>query len=218
MKSELNTEAKLAIRDYMVKMIAVPGIVVSVIMFLTGFFVKDVAQKDAYVKANDTATKQIIDLTKQTSDLNSEVKFSMRECERLLQEARILKQQMETTTLYFKESRDIEEKVATSLAGRPDFLEKVAWEYNDKINESINSINTRIDQIENNSDSLSVKINDLISKTQFISVIGNRTVIDAGPNYFVVQGDGNIVVYEKKEDRLFSFTGSRWASHTEIKQ
>lgn len=214
MGSELKIEEKLAIRDYMRKMIAVPGIIVAVIMFLVGFFIKDVAKKDAYFKANEMYTKQIIELTEQSSNINSEVKFTVNESKRLFKEANDLRNKLETASSLFKESLKVEEGVAESLAGRSDFKEKVARECLNEMNKLLNSINSRIAQLVRDLEDKNSKINELISRTQFIKVIDKKTIIDAGPNELVIQTDGNVVVYKKVKGRRFSPDDSLWSSET----
>lgn len=61
---ELTREAKEAIRAYMLKLVALPGISLSIVAFLLGFFIRDVAVKQAQYEAYNQVSKDVIQLTK----------------------------------------------------------------------------------------------------------------------------------------------------------
>ncbi len=72
----LNDKAKLAIRDYMFKLVTFPGIVLTIAGFLLGFLVNEIARekalqeayKEAYEETMEQISDTIIDVTKETTE------------------------------------------------------------------------------------------------------------------------------------------------------
>ncbi len=60
-EDRLNDKAKLAIRDYMLKLVTVPGIVLTIAGFLLGFLVNEIARKEALQEAYKEAYQDTMD-------------------------------------------------------------------------------------------------------------------------------------------------------------
>ena len=60
-EEESSTQSR--IRHYLLKLIALPGIVITVVSFVFGFFVKEVAMQGAYNEAYQEASNTIIEIT-----------------------------------------------------------------------------------------------------------------------------------------------------------
>ena len=76
--TQLTEEAKSAIRKYMLAMIAVPGVVLSIVAFAMGYLINDVAKQSAYHDAYKDASGRILNLSEQVamavSDARSQAK------------------------------------------------------------------------------------------------------------------------------------------------
>lgn len=121
-ESKLTLEAKEAIRNYMVKIVAFPGVVLTILGFVTGFLVNDVAKKSAYTKAYREASQLILNLTKETSAASYISRKSEKEAEKILKEVEDIRAKLRTAEA-FQKSEDLVKQVVKTLIERKDFKE-----------------------------------------------------------------------------------------------
>ena len=60
----LTGDAKSAIRRYMLKLIAVPGLIVAVLMFFLGYFIRDIAIQKAELAAQKEINRNLVEVTR----------------------------------------------------------------------------------------------------------------------------------------------------------
>jgi hypothetical protein len=72
----LTLQAKEAIRNYLLRLVAFPGIVISLVMFLLGYLINDVARKDAYNNAYANVSERILTLAMSASKAAEDAKRS----------------------------------------------------------------------------------------------------------------------------------------------
>lgn len=116
----LSLEAKELIRNYMVKIVTFPGIILTVVGFLLGFFLNDVAKTTAYNKAYEEASKIILGTTGEAAKASIKSQEVLKNVETLLAEAESLRAKLRTADA-FQRSEEIVKQVADSLLDRSDF-------------------------------------------------------------------------------------------------
>jgi len=72
----LTYQAKEAIRSYLLRLVALPAIAVSLVMFLLGYLINDVARKDAYNDAYIQVSDRILTLAMSASKAADDAKRS----------------------------------------------------------------------------------------------------------------------------------------------
>jgi len=77
----LTLQAKEAIRIYLLRLVALPGIVISLVMFLLGYLINDVARKDAYNNAYANVSERILNLAMSASKAADDAKRSSDQAE-----------------------------------------------------------------------------------------------------------------------------------------
>ena len=65
---ELDYRAKAAVRGYMLRLVAIPGVLVTVLSFVVGFLLRDVAMKTAEVEANKRYEIQLTQFVNRLDD------------------------------------------------------------------------------------------------------------------------------------------------------
>ena len=149
----LTHEAKEAIRSYMIKLIALPGVLLTIISFSMGFFVKDWAYQKAYNAAYSEAFSSVI---KEVSDLSKEVGGSTKDAKSAVDQANNLVTLIEVaatevdvikgkikTAEAFQKSEEIVLKVSEEIIKRGDIDKLLSDRYDARIkaiNESIGNI------------------------------------------------------------------------------
>lgn len=164
-----NEDMKRFVRGYMLKLVSIPGVIVSIVAFLLGYFVKDVAYSKAYMEA-------LNNFSAQTSEITSNAKQSLSEAQSLTLE--VQKQKLQSDFLqneidsarkeikFIKECyADVKEKAADikqtqalieATADSKNIIDSVERhlvdnkEFSDKVSHSMNQTLKDVLNLENN--------------------------------------------------------------------
>lgn len=165
---ELTLEAKSAIRKYMLTLVAIPGIISGIVLFVVGFMVQDVAKSRAYNDAYREAASYIRGLSDetyakslktklQTEQITQKVTKHSKEIERIARELKSTEAEAKgirdslKTVKAFQESERLVEAVTDSLVSRKDFATRLLnYKADDmkKLYKSTNDLLSKIDLIE----------------------------------------------------------------------
>ena len=73
-KPKLSNETKMLIQKYLIKRLMVIATAASIISFLLGFFIKDIAKAEAYNKAYSEAAQTIMQITSEATESANKIK------------------------------------------------------------------------------------------------------------------------------------------------
>ena len=136
---ELTSEAKLAIQQYILRLILIPGLLLGIISFVTGFFVNEVARgqayskayresieenSDNYIKSMEKFTKLHATLAGDTAKLMESNRIQAGELKKLIKEIEETKNELNTAKA-FQDSLEKVNKVAEILRDDPNFHKKI---------------------------------------------------------------------------------------------
>ncbi len=145
---QLTREAKEAIRTYIITLMAIPGVAISIIMFLLGLFLNDVVKQGAYNEAFKTASSELFTAYQKVAESTEAARQAAVEAVRLKEdltraekEAKDIRASLKTAQA-FQQSEQIVDQVVDSLVKRNDFTEKIQKKYTDRLEEVENKLNT----------------------------------------------------------------------------
>lgn len=164
-KPKLSEDQKILIDRYLFKKMIWIATAASIVSFLLGFFINDIAKSGAYNKAYSEAAQTIIQITRKASESAIEIKHREEQIAVLLKEAERMKEQI-NTTLVIQQSENIVSSVVDNLLKSQSFVDKVV----------------------NRSD---LRISDLERKTKNISIDNSgKMIIDSDLRIFgIVQAE-----------------------------
>jgi len=146
----LTAEAKEQVRSYMIKIVAVPGIVLSLIAFSAGFFVQDIFFQKVYNDAYKDASTSILSLTKEATEAAVKAKYSADQVNAIIEKMSALVAEGEElrskliTAEAFQKSNELTSEVAAKIISKLD-LEKLLAE---KFEKDITNIKTQINALD----------------------------------------------------------------------
>lgn len=152
-EATLTHEGRQAIRSYMMKLVAIPATIALIVSFFLGYFIHDVAEKNAYYNAyskyleafeenRDKLIKLVVETTQRRSEVESLMKASVSEASNLqniLRQAKKLQGDLErthanATAVYSVESfTNLGSKAFEALAQDANFVSAVAKETNAEV-------------------------------------------------------------------------------------
>ena len=128
-REQLTPEAREAVRDFILRMLTVPAIVVTAVSFALGFFINGAARNEAYTDAYKDASKEIRAITAEAATAKTEATSSRdranaadKETAQLLETARKLKSDFETLTNPADLRRQLAEQLSKDLAFRTQLM------------------------------------------------------------------------------------------------
>jgi septal ring factor EnvC (AmiA/AmiB activator) len=130
-EAQLTLAAQQAIRSYMLRLVAIPGGVLAVVMFLLGFFVNDAAKSNAYAVAYKDSTDRMMVLVQNAQDARQEIKVAHDEGAKLLVDIRANHEESTkvrdalASLKALTESESSLEKLAKAIADRKEFAQQV---------------------------------------------------------------------------------------------
>ena len=143
----LTAEAKEAIRSYMLRLIALPSLLVAIIAFVSGFLVNDVAKQGAFNKAYQDAAQNIYTLTREAADAVSKANQSKEDLEKLVVEVEdvveqsdTLREKLKTVRTLTQQSEQFVTDVSTDIMNRSDFHNTLAGSFGDRVTTLENEI------------------------------------------------------------------------------
>jgi len=123
-KDILNAEEKLAIRDYMLKMIALPGFLIALVCGAAGFFINDIVVQKAYYKAFEKYQDPYIKALSSAHGAIAKVDMVKVEAGKLHEEAKTTLKDIQNLKKFVRTDEFIE-KAIKILAGNKDFQKKI---------------------------------------------------------------------------------------------
>jgi len=178
---KLSYEAKMLIRNYLIKKLIWIVTAASILSFFIGFFVRDIARAEAYNKAYSEAAQTIIQLTNRASESANKIKGLEEQFTAITNESKLV----------LKEASALKDKIGTTL-----IIQK-----SDNIISSIteNLLNNKLFQDAIISHTTS-KISELESRTKYLSVdnFGN-TIIKSDIKLFGVMTAYDVGLMDKKK-------------------
>lgn len=200
---ELTFEAKVAIRTYMLKVVVIPSFILTVLGFTIGFFVNDVAKKDAYTRAYEQASSTILKLTSEASQANTKVQITKNNVEKTVKDVQEILYEAETiraklrTAEAFQKSEEIVKEIAESLVKRDDFKKLFVG-------------TTQIIHTEDNVDGCPnpERKNDLIVQEININKKSPVYIHASMIRYHISRADLHLMVDGKEMDRTLTYTST----------
>ena len=126
--SSLSLEAQGLVRAYILKLLAIPGILVVILSFILGFFIQETAQKgayqDAYVKASEAITPIIMKTASDAAIAASEAEGAKKNASEIMNEVQAIYEKIKTSELLTSTETQID-SIASNLLAREDFLVRV---------------------------------------------------------------------------------------------
>ena len=123
-KAKLSLEEEKLIRSYLIKLIVLPGAILSVLSFAVGFFVQDVARGTAYRDAYSEAIGvTIANISEAVADVQRHAETAAK-VTKILEETEKLYDSVMTSKIVTSTEHQIK-AVADNLVTRKDFLERV---------------------------------------------------------------------------------------------
>ncbi|MCY4003834.1 MAG: hypothetical protein OXF33_09045 [Rhodospirillales bacterium] len=154
---QLDPRAELLIRNYMVRAVAIPGVIISLLAFLIGFFVNKLATQEAYNDAYETANQEVFDLIGEVHRYRSSAEEAATlslEARRKAQNAQLEMQQFLTkardsadqisTLQTILATNDLVKDVSQNIVNRDDFKRTIR----SQIEQVVSDQNQRIAAIE----------------------------------------------------------------------
>jgi hypothetical protein len=140
-KLQLTDEAKMLIHRYLFKRFLAIGTTASIISFLLGFFIKDIAKAEAYNEAYTNASEVIIQITNRATesankikDLEGQFNKLTTESEKILIESKNLKAEIQNT-LVIQRSNDIITSITNNLSKNSAFQSSVSLNTSSRLNQ-----------------------------------------------------------------------------------
>lgn len=125
---KLSLHARELIRGYMIRLIIPSGIMLATASFALGFFVKDIAQKgayvDAYAKAYEEATKAQSTIVAQSAVRIADAEVNVKSAAKAMQEALIIADKIKAIESLTKIDAQIN-SIAKALSENPEFTNRV---------------------------------------------------------------------------------------------
>lgn len=147
---ELTPARREAIREYMLKSVTPAGVVLAIVSFILGFFVNEVARKQAYETAFTQMTKKVDDVSgkasrrvddlsdrasnsrvllevsnERTTHAREQIEKNTAAVEEMSSKVRAIAGQVESAKI-FELVRDKQDEFVAALAKDPKFIEKIA--------------------------------------------------------------------------------------------
>lgn len=150
-KTKLSNETKMLIQKYLIKRLIVIATAASILSFLLGFFIKDIAKAEAYNKAYSEAAQTIMQITSEASEsaykiknLEDQISKLTTKSEQVLKEATDLKEKIKTTVV-IQQSDNIVSAVTENLSNNLSFQNAI-----------ISKTTSRISQLESKTKNINV--------------------------------------------------------------
>jgi hypothetical protein len=159
---ELSLQEKEAIRKYMKSLVALPGIVVAIAMFVMGFFINDVAKRTAYDKAYQQATTKVMDIAYTALEANAKAAQALSESTDLQREATAIRDSLRTAEA-FQSSEERVNEIVDSLAKRTDFQQSII----SKVDERFQTLLERANKAHSRLNGLSLKVIQTAKSPEF---------------------------------------------------
>ena len=138
-ETELTPAAREAIRSYMLRSLAIPGVVLTIVAFLLGFLIKDVAWQSAYNEAYQNAASLILKLASEAAVSAENAEQADKDVKKLLEDARNIVAEADTirgklrTAQAFQTSEDVVKDIASELIKRRDLEGLITKKLNSRI-------------------------------------------------------------------------------------
>jgi hypothetical protein len=150
-KSKLSCETKMLIQKYLIKRLMVFATAASIISFLLGLFIKDIAKAEAYNKAYSEAAQTIMQITSEATESANKIKNLEDQISKLtvkselvLKDATELKEKIKTTVV-IQQSANIVSAVTENLSNNLSFQNAIT-----------SKTATRISQLESKTKNISI--------------------------------------------------------------
>ena len=136
---KLTLEAKEAIRNYMLRMVAIPGFLVAVLAFALGFLINDVAKKDAFNEAYREATDRVLKHTEDVWAAAREANEHKKRVEALVKDIETVNQQADQLSAKLNsfralsETEELVQAVAIDVVNRSDFGDRLVGEMGERV-------------------------------------------------------------------------------------
>ena len=121
----LNLESREAIRGYLLKLIALPTIILTAVSFLLGFLIREgatqTAYTEAYSKAYASATQEFLRLSQSATETVETAKSGRRQIDDLLKDVK----EVTEVAKALKEAKNLVEDTSKRLASDPSFVSAV---------------------------------------------------------------------------------------------
>ena len=157
---ELTQEAKALIRKYMVSLVTLPGLLVSVVLFLLGYLVNEVATGRAYNEAYTEASNRIIEPAQQAAVAANDALRAKSDIEALQKELRTVQsdalqilQKLKTAEM-FQRSEELVGEIVSQLALRNDLRQNIVAE----AAEQLQSLSQLVDSAHRRISGLSLRV------------------------------------------------------------
>jgi hypothetical protein len=172
-EQKLTLEAQAAIRQYLAKLLIPTGVTVAIGAFVLGFFVNDVARKDAFNNAYIEASQMIQNLTKESSISVTEARVLKEQAEKtenkiseILKDIESTRQKLKTAEA-FQKSEELVSELALRLASSSDFKRQ-----------ALDDFGVLIDNLESRITKAEIKVSPLgekWSKCEWVEVGYDKT-------------------------------------------
>ena len=127
-KTALSLEDQALVRKYMLKLVAIPAVILVIVSFVLGFFVNELATgyayQDAYNRAFSDAIKSIRDTAVDAAKAEVEAKRAKDSALQVKRELDRISKRVKSSDLLTSTERQIAE-IALNLLGQPEFIEQV---------------------------------------------------------------------------------------------
>lgn len=140
-ENKLTQEAKDAIRGYMVRLVALPGVVVALAAFALGFFLNEVARQGAFNEAYKDASIHILKLGVKASEAVTKAENSKALVENLVDEVKgtveksnELERRLETANA-LTIADNLVNQVAETIVSQRNFSDDLKGEFGVRLNE-----------------------------------------------------------------------------------
>jgi len=145
----LTEQAKSAIRRYIVHLVTLPGIALTIVAFLMGFLLNDIAVQKANNDAYKDASNKILELTSNVADKASDAEHSAKQVEtiadrvnEILKEAEVTRTKLKTAET-FQRSEDLVIELSENLSERDDFKNLVTGQLGERVSSLENFVNKK---------------------------------------------------------------------------
>jgi len=123
--SELTPEAKSLIRKYMLSLVAIPGILFSILSAIAGYVIHDVGQKDAYIESFRDFAKPVLEAAQAVSGAQVTVDSLSRKITEDAEHIEDLRKRIEASAAVATSENQVSQ-IVESLARLPEFNDRVA--------------------------------------------------------------------------------------------
>lgn len=136
LEPELSLQARELIRSYMVKFVLPSGLGLTIVSFLLGYVVNDVARKDAYVnayaKAYEEATKAQSSVVAQSAARVADAEVNAKAATKAMTEALDIAAKIKAIESITKADAQLN-AIAKELAGNPEFANRITMQLNTQL-------------------------------------------------------------------------------------